>query len=453
VSVCVFLGPSLPLGVARDALDATFLPPAGHGDIYRATLRRPRPRAIGLIDGFFRHRPAVRHKEILWAMSAGIHVFGAASIGALRAAELADFGMVGVGGVFGDFAHGHLEDDDEVAVDHGPAELGFPPVNEAMVDIRATLAEALRQGVIGTPSHVGLIAIAKRTFYAERAYPPLLDAAVRDGLDPGEIAGLRAWLPLGRIGRKRDDALLLLARLREFLAPNPPPMKVGYRFEYTETWEADIAVAAIMPAESDERGELRRDQLLEELRLRPTEMRALRDTALGLALARREARRSRIEVSRQDAQSFRQRWLGGNDLATPVALDRWRRDNDLEGEAFEEFIAERARDDKLAAMARELIENCLVDALRIRGIYASFATRALAKRRALEAAGIEEASLAQCGVTVSELLDWFCRNRLGRAAPADADTLALELSFRDAAALYRALLREWLFARHGDADR
>ena len=58
------------------------------------------PRDIGIIDGYFEATPTVWHKEILWAMTQGIHVYGAASIGALRAAELHDFGMVGIGRVY-----------------------------------------------------------------------------------------------------------------------------------------------------------------------------------------------------------------------------------------------------------------------------------------------------------------------------------------------------------------
>ena len=73
--------------------------PARQGDIWRA-VRAHRPVAIGLIDGVFFHEPAVWHREILWALAEGVHVFGAASMGALRAAELEPFGMRGVGRVF-----------------------------------------------------------------------------------------------------------------------------------------------------------------------------------------------------------------------------------------------------------------------------------------------------------------------------------------------------------------
>ena len=71
-----------------------YLPPAEQGSVVRA-VRAYQPRAIVLIDGSFGKVPAVRHKEILWALAKGIPVFGRASMGALRAAELAGFGMQG----------------------------------------------------------------------------------------------------------------------------------------------------------------------------------------------------------------------------------------------------------------------------------------------------------------------------------------------------------------------
>ena len=115
----VFTGPTISADEASRELDAVFLPPVSQGDVYRiATLR---PAAIGIIDGYFEHVPSVWHKEILWAMKAGVHVFGSASMGALRASELTAFGMVGVGWIFEQFRDAALTDDDEVAVAHAPA--------------------------------------------------------------------------------------------------------------------------------------------------------------------------------------------------------------------------------------------------------------------------------------------------------------------------------------------
>jgi hypothetical protein len=106
------------------------------GDLYRAA--RAGVSIIGLVDGYFEAVPSVSQKEILWALSHGIHVYGSVSIGALRAVELEPFGMRGVGRVFEAFRDGVLRDDDEVALLHGPAEAGYPPVTEAMVNIWAT---------------------------------------------------------------------------------------------------------------------------------------------------------------------------------------------------------------------------------------------------------------------------------------------------------------------------
>ena len=100
-----FLGPSLPADEARRiAPGAALLPPAGQGDVWPALERRPR--AIALVDGVFEGRPSVWHHELLDALDAGVAVFGGASMGALRAAELAGHGMVGVGEIHRAYATG-----------------------------------------------------------------------------------------------------------------------------------------------------------------------------------------------------------------------------------------------------------------------------------------------------------------------------------------------------------
>ena len=87
MTMVVFVGPTLPPEDIAVCGDIVCLPPVAQGDIYRAA--QGRPRAIGIIDGYFSGAPSVWHKEILWAISRGIPVFGSASMGALRAAELA----------------------------------------------------------------------------------------------------------------------------------------------------------------------------------------------------------------------------------------------------------------------------------------------------------------------------------------------------------------------------
>src|SRR5262245_17018490 len=225
MNACIFAGPTLPPRDAARALPATWLPPAKHGDVYRAvTLLRPR--AIGIVDGYFQWVPSVWHKEILWAMHEGVHVFGAASMGALRAAELAPFGMRGIGRIFEAYRNGLLsrdgdgafEDDDEVAVVHGPPESGYIAASEAMVNIRCTLGDAARAGVISAATRSRLAAIAKTVFFAERSYELVLERGRAEGLPADELAALAAWLPAGRVDQKRLDALAMIETMQGFLA-------------------------------------------------------------------------------------------------------------------------------------------------------------------------------------------------------------------------------------------
>src|SRR5947207_11094342 len=197
MNVFIFTGPTISPAEASAELKAVYLPPAAEGDVYRVALHRPQ--AIGIVDGYFQSVPTVRHKEILWAMSRGIHVFGSASIGALRAAELAAFGMEGVGTIFEFYRDGMLEDDDEVAIAHGPVEVGFVAGSEAMVNIRQTLQKAERDGVISTELRTSLEKIGKELFYPDRNYSVLLHCAFECGMPEGELVRLQAWLPQGQV--------------------------------------------------------------------------------------------------------------------------------------------------------------------------------------------------------------------------------------------------------------
>ena len=232
----IFAGPSLPPNRRPGDHRLDWRPPVRQGELYRAALARPA--AIGVVDGYFEVVPTVWHKEILWAMSAGIHVYGAASIGALRAAELADFGMRGIGRIYAAFRDGVLADDDEVAVLHGPAELGYPPLTEAMVNLRATFDAAASDGVIDADLAARLTGIAKRRFYQERGYEAVLKAAAADGMRPELLRRLADWLPAGRIDQKLADAAAMVAAIGDDLAGGMAPLKVTYRFADTAAWRA-----------------------------------------------------------------------------------------------------------------------------------------------------------------------------------------------------------------------
>ena len=231
----IFSGPSLPPPAAPHVAGLEWRPPVRQGDLYQAALSGPA--IIGVIDGYFEIVPTVWHKEILWAMAHGIHVYGAASIGALRAAELADFGMKGIGHVYRQFCTGRLTDDDEVAVLHGPAEVDYVQVTEAMVNVRATIDRALQLGVIEPALAAALVPMAKSFFYKDRTYEAILRAATEQGLAPEALHRFANWLPSGRVDQKRIDAAEMLQAIEAHLAGGVTRLEVSYQFAHTFAWE------------------------------------------------------------------------------------------------------------------------------------------------------------------------------------------------------------------------
>ncbi len=232
----IFAGPSLPPGLRSRDADFVFHGPVSQGEVYR--LVDSAPLAIAIIDGYFERVPAVWHKEILWALSRGIHVFGAASMGALRAAELHPFGMVGVGRVFEDFRDGRLVDDDEVTLVHADETEGFRPLSEAMVNVRATLQSLDNRGLITTVTRLALVEFMKSRYYPDRHYSALAEWAA-GRIPEVERQALRdaIFRPEGRIDRKQEDALLLLRKLRSFLEARPGALRVPWHFHHTDAWE------------------------------------------------------------------------------------------------------------------------------------------------------------------------------------------------------------------------
>ena len=212
--IVVFLGPSLSIDQARRTLPARYLGPARCGDVLRA--RRLSPRAIAIVDGVFARTAAIWHKEILLALEDGISVFGASSMGALRAAELVPFGMVGIGRIFEAYRDGLYTDDDEVALLHGPADSAYREMSEAMVNIRSTVAHAVSSGVIRPESGERVIRCAKDTFYQARSLGAAIESAWRGDAHAEEAGRFRRFIQNGGyVNQKRLDALELLAYLRD----------------------------------------------------------------------------------------------------------------------------------------------------------------------------------------------------------------------------------------------
>lgn len=206
----VFLGPTLALEEARAVADAIYLPPAAQGSVI-AAVQRFSPAVILVIDGVFHNEPALRHKELLWAMAQGIVVLGAASMGALRAAELYP-AMQGVGLIYRWYRRFSCLPDDAVAVIHAPAELGSAPLTLAHIDLRLTARAAARQGKLGAAEANAIVDVSSRLNFRERTLERIIGAAHMTTTD----RPLDWWisqLTASLVEQKKRDALEALRKL------------------------------------------------------------------------------------------------------------------------------------------------------------------------------------------------------------------------------------------------
>jgi len=179
--------------------------PAAQGDVAAAVLDGAT--VIGLVDGRYEDVAAPWHKEILFALSEGVAVYGGGSLGALRAAECALFGMIGVGEIFARYMSGDLVDDSAVAQLHAPAELDYMPLTEALVNVEATIRRLAALGSIDAALAAALEAAARALFFKRLTFQALVEHA-------GAPASLVALLADNRVDRKREDALALVAELQ-----------------------------------------------------------------------------------------------------------------------------------------------------------------------------------------------------------------------------------------------
>lgn len=149
----------------------TYLPPASRGDIENAVEQFD---ALLLIDGVFHHDLAPSPKEV-YAACRQIRMFGAASMGALRAAECWPFGMTPLGIIARWYISEVIDGDDEVAVLVHPERqhaLTVPSVN-----VRYVARLAQRRGILDGDEAHRLVLEGRGVFYMDRSWEDVVACA------------------------------------------------------------------------------------------------------------------------------------------------------------------------------------------------------------------------------------------------------------------------------------
>ncbi len=213
--IIIFTGPSLPIAEAENFLNADYHPPVGRNDIMKVL--KDKPDLIGIIDGVFHQKPAVSHKEILKALKSGIIVVGGASMGALRASELDDFGMIGVGKVYEAYKNGDIESDDDVAVVFNPETM--EQLSDSLVSIKHNFHKAYDKGLISQKELENLLETAKSIYYPKRTYKKILNDS---DIDSKKKNSLNSFLKEECIDVKREDAILVLKSIKRIIKHEMP---------------------------------------------------------------------------------------------------------------------------------------------------------------------------------------------------------------------------------------
>ena len=445
IRVIAFLGPSLPAAEARRRYqDLEVRPPAARGDLYRAA--RSGPDVIALVDGLFESVPSVWHKEILWALHAGIRVIGASSMGALRAAECAPFGMEPAGEIAHAFVRGERTKDSDVTLAHGTEHEDWVPRSEALVNIESTLRAARVAGVISAEQGLALQAVAARQFYAERTWPSVV-AGATPLIGAEAAAAFRTWLPHGKVDQKRIDAWAALAAA---YSSGPRRPTKTFAFASTLFWSEVEALTADDVGD----GQLTpRQRLLDELRLDETLHRVISADARVRELADRwrEAVGARVGAAETqpalDALRYR---LGA---LQPAQVARWRHEEHLDDHRFRTLVQNQAVVDWAWTRIQAGVPRAMVEALQSRGLSQALRQRADDKQRLFEHHGLDDERIHELTGSDEEVFAWW-RSHRGGGGPFNVLCFLYDHGYENPQSLLRALRRERAYhlAREGSEE-
>ena len=215
IRIIIYLGPSLPPEEAKYILssdkkrEVVYAPPIRRGDIPKAVSEDFN--IIGIIDGVFFRESAVSPREIMEVLKSDVKIYGASSMGALRASELDRYGMIGIGKIYQWYRDGTLNSDDEVALSFDSEE--FIPISEPLVNIRETIKKATNQNIISPEESEIILKSAKSLYFPERRWDKIIKNS-ENALEK-RLLDFSVFVKNNRVDIKKEDAMLLIERIDE----------------------------------------------------------------------------------------------------------------------------------------------------------------------------------------------------------------------------------------------
>ena len=169
--ILIFAGPSLNPNLKKEYLEYQFRGPALQGDIAHAA-NCSNANIFVIVDGYYKSVPSIWHKEIIYANNKGKIIVGCSSLGAIRAAELDNYGMIGRGKVYQWYKNNEITRDPDVAVAHGPKEEDYISYTVPIVNIKASLEFSDKE--IKAKDIEETLQISREIFFEHRTMPSLL---------------------------------------------------------------------------------------------------------------------------------------------------------------------------------------------------------------------------------------------------------------------------------------
>lgn len=221
--ITVFAGPSLrPADVADLQETASsvgvrlrFRPPVRRHDLVDLVDAHTAAEGgvVVVLDGEFGQSLAISVAEVRAALSAGLRIHGASSMGVLRAVECRTLGMTGSGWVYDQYLTGKVDSDAEVALLFDPFD--HRPVTVPLINIRWLLEQRAASGQLTEEERGSALEVAAGLHYRDRR-PSVLAARWRGDLPVRASSVLEPELDeecLDTWDRKRSDAIEALRKV------------------------------------------------------------------------------------------------------------------------------------------------------------------------------------------------------------------------------------------------
>ncbi len=430
MNIFVFLGPSLAQSKAQTILDAVYLPPVAMGDLYRLIETQAKPGdVVAIIDGLFEQVPAIWHKEVLYALSKGIHVYGASSMGALRASELHSFGMQGVGKIFEAYRDGVIQDDDEVAVSHAMAEQKYRSLSDAMASLRLGLGELFEQDFIDQVQHDHLIHSAKTQHYSRRSWSFILEQAALLALSEASLNKIKHYALT--FDAKAKDATSLLKLLASKLNDGfkLSPYQADFVLQNTVFWvglkhEERQRITLMSQQES-----LNSDFLLSDIARNAKALHPSGDEMINKALLLKLADHLVVDAkfTQEDLQAATKAILYRNKLHSAQAIQQWISQQRLSKSGWHDLVLMEAKLTALRTINIQELDSFIITQLRRNGEFSHLAANVIKQNEKIKYMGIKKPSLSDAGIDEQSLQKWY-EGKCGQMLP-DPKSHAHNLGF------------------------